>query len=143
MFLKNSYLIFPVVAKEAAVGDLERNGRMGGTPKPPDRRVMDVKRSTKTSTSMKGSEIDMTDTDDDILPPPPPPFPIDKVTVKPAVPVVATTSGRPLTSQCSNPLTTFTVASLQQLTNSFSRENFLGAGMLGSVYMAELPNGEV
>lgn len=37
----------------------------------------------------------------------------------------------------------FSVASLQHYTNSFSQENLIGKGMLGSVYKAELPNGKV
>ncbi|PWA94933.1 leucine-rich repeat protein kinase family protein [Artemisia annua] len=37
----------------------------------------------------------------------------------------------------------FSVASLQHYTNSFSQENLIGNGMLGSVYKAELPNGKV
>lgn len=37
----------------------------------------------------------------------------------------------------------FTIALLQQITNSFSAENFIGRGMLASVYRAELPNGEL
>ncbi|KAL4626985.1 hypothetical protein ACB092_05G135100 [Castanea dentata] len=32
---------------------------------------------------------------------------------------------------------------LQQHTNSFSHENFIGEGMLGSVYRGELPDGKV
>ncbi|CAN1854308.1 Protein STRUBBELIG-RECEPTOR FAMILY 8 [Linum perenne] len=34
----------------------------------------------------------------------------------------------------------FTIATLQQCTNSFSEENFVGKGTLGSVYRAELPD---
>ncbi|PPS09238.1 hypothetical protein GOBAR_AA11429 [Gossypium barbadense] len=37
----------------------------------------------------------------------------------------------------------FTIAALQQYTNSFSQENLLGGGMLGSVYRAELPDGKL
>jgi hypothetical protein len=37
----------------------------------------------------------------------------------------------------------YTVASLQQYTNSFSQENLIGEGTLGSVYRAELPDGKV
>ncbi|KAL3627748.1 hypothetical protein CASFOL_029111 [Castilleja foliolosa] len=37
----------------------------------------------------------------------------------------------------------FTIASLQQCTNSFSQENFIGKGTLGSVYRAQLPDGKV
>ncbi|KAJ6364138.1 hypothetical protein OIU76_029137 [Salix suchowensis] len=37
----------------------------------------------------------------------------------------------------------FTIATLQKYTNSFSEENFVGEGTLGSVYRAELPDGKL
>ncbi|XP_027347253.1 protein STRUBBELIG-RECEPTOR FAMILY 3-like isoform X2 [Abrus precatorius] len=37
----------------------------------------------------------------------------------------------------------YTIASLQQYTNSFSRENYIGEGTLGPVYTAELPDGKL
>ncbi|KAI3510373.1 hypothetical protein L1887_17315 [Cichorium endivia] len=37
----------------------------------------------------------------------------------------------------------FSIASLQQYTNSFSQENVIGRGILGTVYKAQLPNGKV
>ena len=37
----------------------------------------------------------------------------------------------------------FTVALLEQYANSFSHENIIGEGMLGSIYRGELPNGKV
>lgn len=37
----------------------------------------------------------------------------------------------------------YSVAELQTATNSFSEENLLGEGSLGSVYKAEFPNGQV
>lgn len=39
--------------------------------------------------------------------------------------------------------TSYTVASLQSATNSFSQENIIGEGSLGRVYKAEFPNGKV
>lgn len=42
-----------------------------------------------------------------------------------------------------NSIKVYTVASLQQYTNSFSQENYIGEGMLGPVYRAELPDGKV
>ncbi|MBA0840180.1 hypothetical protein Goarm_002781, partial [Gossypium armourianum] len=44
---------------------------------------------------------------------------------------------------CSLDVTAFTIASLQQYTNSFAEENFIGEGMLGGVYRAELPDGKL
>ncbi|KAL2483255.1 Protein STRUBBELIG-RECEPTOR FAMILY 3 [Forsythia ovata] len=37
----------------------------------------------------------------------------------------------------------YTIASLQQYTNSFSQENLIGGGMLGNVYKAQLPDGRL
>ncbi|KAJ6297480.1 hypothetical protein OIU78_023099 [Salix suchowensis] len=57
----------------------------------------------------------------------------------------AVSSGKP-SRKTQTPLTSaksFTIASLQQYTNSFSQENFIGGGMLGSVYRAQLPNGKL
>ncbi|KAL2979354.1 hypothetical protein AAZX31_13G168100 [Glycine max] len=42
-----------------------------------------------------------------------------------------------------NSIKVYTVASLQQYTNSFSQENYIGEGMLGPVYRAELPDGKL
>ncbi|XP_056158324.1 protein STRUBBELIG-RECEPTOR FAMILY 3-like [Syzygium oleosum] len=78
------------------------------------------------------------------LPPPPPPPPPPEIIVKPAVPEEteatkpSTRTRIPLVSAKS-----FNIASLQQFTNSFSQENLIGSGMLGSVYRAELPDGKL
>lgn len=42
-----------------------------------------------------------------------------------------------------NNATSYTVASLQTATNSFSQECLVGEGSLGRVYRAEFPNGKV
>lgn len=88
---------------------------------------------------LKGHVIDTT------LPPPPRPpslLPIEKSIVKPieAAEISCTRNSNP---KYASSLRSFTIASLQQITNSFSQENFIGSGMLGSVYRAELPNGKV
>uniref|UniRef100_A0A6N2M9A7 Protein kinase domain-containing protein n=1 Tax=Salix viminalis TaxID=40686 RepID=A0A6N2M9A7_SALVM len=96
----------------------------------------------------------MTRLDTDYMPPPPPPPPppthpplpppVENVIVKPYVPA-AVSSGKP-SRKTQTPLTSvksFTIASLQQYTNSFSQENFIGESMLGSVYRAQLPNGKL
>lgn len=107
----------------------------------------------------KDHEIDMAGFDFDSmlppLPPPPPPpslppsprapppLPFEDVKVNPVVPsefIPVNPSSRPL------PPTTvrsYSIASLQQYTNSFSQENLIGGGMLGNVYTAQLPNGKV
>ncbi|GKU96530.1 hypothetical protein SLEP1_g9758 [Rubroshorea leprosula] len=68
-----------------------------------------------------------------LLPPPPPPTLAEKVIVKPSS----------KTPKLSASAKSFTIASLQQYTNSFSQENLIGGGMLGNVYRAELPNGKL
>ncbi|XP_052620745.1 protein STRUBBELIG-RECEPTOR FAMILY 3 isoform X1 [Lactuca sativa] len=47
------------------------------------------------------------------------------------------------TSRNINSPKSFSIASLQQYTNSFSQENLIGRGVLGPVYKAQLPNGKV
>ncbi|KAB5512798.1 hypothetical protein DKX38_029826 [Salix brachista] len=99
--------------------------------------------------------IDMSRLDTDFMPPPPPPPPppptpppppppVENVIVKPYVPP-AVSSGKPSrkTQTTLTSAKSFTIASLQQYTNSFSQENFIGGGMLGSVYRAQLPNGKL
>ncbi|XP_058750895.1 protein STRUBBELIG-RECEPTOR FAMILY 3-like isoform X1 [Vicia villosa] len=76
-----------------------------------------------------------------LLQPPPHPLPIvpvEKVTVNSAVTTNAT-ERKIMTSS----VKMYTVASLQQYTNSFSQENLIGEGTLGSVYRAELPDGKL
>lgn len=77
-------------------------------------------------------------------PPPPPSLPVDKVIVKPIVPAEpSTVKPSTKTQKLLTSARSFTIASLQQYTNSFSQENLIGSGMLGSVYRAQLPNGKV
>ncbi|KAI8551742.1 hypothetical protein RHMOL_Rhmol06G0209900 [Rhododendron molle] len=77
-------------------------------------------------------------------PPPPPPPQFDKVIVNPIAPATATTE-RPSTQTPAPQIAvkSYTIASLQQYTSSFSQENFIGSGMLGNVYRAELPDGKL
>ncbi|KAG6657922.1 protein STRUBBELIG-RECEPTOR FAMILY 3-like isoform X2 [Carya illinoinensis] len=77
-------------------------------------------------------------------PPPPPPPPVEKVIAAPKLPAEVTRMKLP--SKTLYPPTrakSFTIASLQQYTNSFSQENFIGEGMLGTVYRAQLPDGKL
>ena len=118
--------------------------KIGLIPKQQDEEAINAKRTAENSMRKRDGEIDMTGMDVDFLPPPPPPpFPMQKVTVNPVVPAIVSTSRRPVKSVNSNSLRVFTVAELQQYTNSFSQENFIGAGTLGSVFRAELPDGKV
>lgn len=74
---------------------------------------------------------------DSLMPPPPPPPPRP---LPPPAEVAETSMKTPIP-----PLTvkSFTIAALQQFTNSFSPENLIGEGMLGAVYKAELPDGKL
>lgn len=88
-------------------------------------------------------DIDMPEMDENILPPPPLPAllnPFERVTARPNV---APVTFKKHTSEKLSSARTFSIASLQQYTNSFSQENLLGGGMLGTVYRAELPDGKV
>jgi hypothetical protein len=80
-----------------------------------------------------------------VLPPPPPPPPlppIERVVANPIVPPEKRYSPPPRTSTPTS-ATPFSVASLQQYTNSFSEENVIRESRLGKVYLAELPDGKV
>ncbi|KAK9936307.1 hypothetical protein M0R45_013155 [Rubus argutus] len=72
--------------------------------------------------------------------PPPPFFLGNKDDVNPVVPARVATHRLPVKSPNPSSVKVFTIASLQQYTNSFSEENCVGAGMLGSVYRAKLPD---
>ncbi|KAF3451538.1 hypothetical protein FNV43_RR07633 [Rhamnella rubrinervis] len=112
-------------------------------PNQQDEEAINAKKIAESSMRKRDDGIDMTGMDVDFLPPPPPPpFPMQKVTVNPVAPAMVSTSRRSVKSVNSNSVRVFTVAELQQYTNSFSQENFIGAGMLGSVYRAELPDGK-
>ncbi|XAR66417.1 Non-specific serine/threonine protein kinase [Bertholletia excelsa] len=91
--------------------------------------------SRMTSLSKDAHEIDMTESDVDFpVPPPPPPPPFfldDSISVNSSL------------SPVTNSPTSFTIASLRQYTDSFSQENLVGGGRLGSVYRAKLPNGKL
>lgn len=78
------------------------------------------------------------------LPLPPMPLPlVEKVTLKSLAPAEVTTKCHPSTNVISSSVSVFTIASLQQYTNSFCEDNFIGEGLLGSVYRADLPDGRV
>ncbi|CAN6817171.1 unnamed protein product [Brassica oleracea] len=81
-----------------------------------------------------------------LMPPPPPPPPplAEKVTVMPIKsPERPFKKPSPKTRLHVTSVKHYSIASLQQYTESFSQENLLGSGMLGSVYRARLPNGKL
>ncbi|CAO2814470.1 unnamed protein product [Amaranthus hypochondriacus] len=121
--------------------------RTAAIPKQPSEEELYSQRS---ETPLRKLESDMSFDMDFVMPPPPPPppplpphFSSERVIVEPissAESLAAKRSTRPL------PLTSvksFTIASLQQYTRSFSHDNLIGSGMLGTVYRAELPYGKV
>ncbi|KAJ8527814.1 hypothetical protein K7X08_015265 [Anisodus acutangulus] len=113
-------------------------------PKPQHEQVVNVQ--TMSAVPKKdNSEINLSRLDSDLMPPPPPPLtlPQERVAVKP-ITLAEDTALKPPTRPL--PLTSvksYTIASLQQYTNSFSQDNLLGSGMLSSVYRVELPNGKL
>ncbi|GKV03882.1 hypothetical protein SLEP1_g16121 [Rubroshorea leprosula] len=104
--------------------------RMGAIPKLWNEQEKNVQRMG-TEPKLHEHEIEMM-----LTPPPPPPPPAPPADIPRAKP-----SAR--TPKLSSSARSFTIATLQQYTNSFSQESLIGGGMLGSVYRAELPDGKV
>lgn len=80
-------------------------------------------------------------------PPPPPPLPlsppVEKVLVNPIIPLEKSTATQPpATTDIPSPVASYSVASLQQYTNSFREENVMKDGRLGKVYLGERPDGK-
>jgi hypothetical protein len=71
-----------------------------------------------------------------------PSHPIEKVTVNPIVKPEKRISTPPRAGP-STSATSFSVASLQQYTNSFGEQNLIRESRMGKVYLAELPEGKV
>lgn len=121
--------------------------------KPPERRENDiVNKDLSAISTMKGGKvetnskrkddhvIDMTKVNARSLTTPPLLPQPSRVTVKPTA-VPKATSSRTLKTV--NSAKFFSIASLQEYTNSFSQDNLVGYGMLATVYRAELPSGKV
>ncbi|XP_022977885.1 protein STRUBBELIG-RECEPTOR FAMILY 3-like isoform X1 [Cucurbita maxima] len=111
-----------------------------------DRRGANGKRKDASNMSFRDDHTESSSISIDELlarPPPPPPFSLLS-TQEIAKPIVtADVPSRVPKKLNTSSLRVFTIASLQQYTNSFSEDNLLGKGMLGSVYRAELPNGRL
>ncbi|KAI4978089.1 hypothetical protein ZWY2020_014643 [Hordeum vulgare] len=73
---------------------------------------------------------------------PPPPPPVEKVIVNPIFRPEKRASTPPRAGP-STSATSFSVATLQQYTNSFGEENLIRESRLGKVYLAELPEGKL
>jgi len=103
----------------------------------------------KSPENQKEHIINFDRTDSDLfpvsLPPPPPPPPLPPIERVVANPIVPPEKRYSPPTKTSNPTsaTPFSVASLQQYTNSFREENVIRESRLGRVYLAELPDGKV
>lgn len=144
-------MLLTIGAKESAMRpkDVEpiEARKTGTTLKPFNEQQRNMQKTSSLNTG-DNHEIDMSAYDDDMIimlpPPPPPQFPAEKVTVEPVV-ANEVTKPKP-TTRTPNPSISarhFTIASLQEFTNSFSPENLIEEGMLGNIYRAELPDGKV
>lgn len=110
------------------------NRRTNSIPKVPDQQEVYVNKVSATSEYNNVSKPSL-------LQPPPHSLPSisgEKVIVNPAATSKATER-----QVMTGSVKIYTVASLQQYTNSFSQENLIGEGTLGSVYRAELPDGKM
>ncbi|AQK81714.1 Protein STRUBBELIG-RECEPTOR FAMILY 1 [Zea mays] len=120
----------------------------------PDRRVHQLSSSAaalpkKSPENQKEHIINFDQTDSDLfhvsLPPPPPPpplTPIERVAANLIVPLEKRYIPPPKTSS-STSSASFSVASLQQYTDSLREENVIRESRLGRVYLAELPDGKL
>ncbi|WOL04865.1 hypothetical protein Cni_G13587 [Canna indica] len=95
----------------------------------------------KKSEKEKEHVIDMKETDVIVMPPPPP---WEKVIVNPIVPSENNVVPSPqMMNTLPTSATSFSVADLQQYTNSFNEENLIRDGRLGKIYLAEATGGKL
>ncbi|KAI3988205.1 hypothetical protein MKX01_011994 [Papaver californicum] len=120
----------PIPERLLTIPNFKINIRTGRMSKQKDDVETDSEKMGMISTNKEDHEMDM--------------MGMKKVIVKPNV-LTEATRVPPVAKALNLPpsVRSFTIASLQQYTNSFSQENFIGQGMLGSVYRAELPDGKV
>lgn len=126
--------------------DMEKHGVMTENLKPDkssQKHLYQVEKVPKDTTFReKDQSIDMTGLDRS-LSTSTTPFPLVSPEKIPADPIFTALSSRENASKSLGSANFFTVASLQQYTNSFSQENLIGKGTLGTVYRALLPDGKV
>ncbi|KAK8618380.1 hypothetical protein V6N13_132373 [Hibiscus sabdariffa] len=137
------------VMKPADESGLE-SGYTGMSPKLQDEQLLDATTRPASSRTKKKHEINKECVDVksmSIRPPLPPPLcpTVEEGSVSLIMPAEKNEPGHFSTGRDSTSLNVnaFSIASLQQYTNSFSEENFIGEGMLGCVYRAELPDGKL
>nr|GLL34770.1 protein STRUBBELIG-RECEPTOR FAMILY 3-like [Ipomoea trifida] len=90
-------------------------------------------------------EINISRFDIDAMPPPPPPLaPTEERVIENSISHAQETVAKPPIRRLPpTSVNSYTIASLQQYTNSFSQDNLIGTGTLGTVYKAELPRGKL
>ncbi|KAK8594537.1 hypothetical protein V6N13_015459 [Hibiscus sabdariffa] len=137
------------VMKPADVSGLE-SGDTRMSPKLQDEQLLDATMRPACLRTKKKREINKGGVDVksmSIRPPLPPPsfLTVEEGTVSPIMHTEKNEPGCSSTGRdsCSLNVSAFSIASLQQYTNSFAEENFIGEGMLGGVYRAELPDGKL
>ncbi|KAL9355545.1 hypothetical protein Peur_053515 [Populus x canadensis] len=120
------------------------NRRQEAYPKAQGEQDMDLKRMAAYSKKKMDQGINMTGVVANFMPLPAPPssIPTDNII---ANPIGHTAHKKSHSTETLNSYSVriFTIATLQKYTNSFSEENFVGEGTLGSVYRAELPGGKL
>ncbi|KAE8719836.1 STRUBBELIG-receptor family 3, putative isoform 2 [Hibiscus syriacus] len=137
------------VLNPADLSGLE-SGDTGVSPKLQDEQILDATTRPASSRTKKKHEINKGGVDVksmSIRPPLPPPsiITVEECSVSPIIPAEKNEPGcfSTVRESCSLNVRAFSIASLQQYTNSFAEENFIGEGMLGGVYKAELPDGKL
>ncbi|CAI9783833.1 unnamed protein product [Fraxinus pennsylvanica] len=118
------------VEREPKEGDLQQS--FGGS-----------KRKTAVLNQKKDHSTDITSLDYTQLPPRAHPLPLLPAERIAADPIFSSLTSREHASNRVDSVKFFSIASLQQYTKSFSPENLIGEGTLGTVYKAELPGGKV
>ncbi|RAL42909.1 hypothetical protein DM860_009416 [Cuscuta australis] len=90
---------------------------------------------------MPKGDLEINKYDNDVIPPPPPlpPFLQKRAIVGPQ----QSTDKHSMRQPPPSSVKSYTIADLQQYTNSFSQDNLIGEGTLGKVFKAKLPNGKL
>ncbi|KAG0483877.1 hypothetical protein HPP92_011961 [Vanilla planifolia] len=110
--------------------------------------------AAKVDSETKKFEFDRIDSGILLMPPPPPPSssppsppppapPVERVIVNHVVPPERTSSTPSVTISTLSRIASYSIASLQQYTESFREENIIAEGRLGKVYFGEQPDGKL
>ncbi|XP_074269917.1 protein STRUBBELIG-RECEPTOR FAMILY 3-like [Silene latifolia] len=134
----------PQTQNQGIIASQETSTKTANISNAEQKRGTDVKQIAPVAVTKDTHSIDMTGINNSsvsIQPVPPPRhYSNENITLIPLAPTVPAMTQ---TSSFPSSVKSFTVASLQQYTNSFSQDNLIGDGTLGSVYRADLPDGKV